>query len=378
VKPYRRRLIGLPIQRSVFADIDRAPSLIGLTGVLPGDKLGAWLNDEGDLFLDRGDVDRLSTALSERISEQFLAGMERSIRSACHTLRITTDKCHATAANATPEEARRLLGQLQQALTAFVPFGIMSKFVPDILYKAFASTPSAGIPTLPDESPGAALTREAFALFGDCTDAGFPPDRLLAEWPGVPSTINDRIFDFCDAHAGFGPLPWEAPGYEDPRYVFGVLQANFGGCDRGAMLLRFSDRVATTRNHEDAASASSELTPLRRALRRVIITWMEFLERETWYVRRAFYVAMLPLLVRLLPEYEKKSTTILAEDTLFMELEDLISGKPDVSVARVRRENYFARKDYVFEHAISEARLTALFDRVCASTARPRSLVEVV
>jgi hypothetical protein len=69
---------------------------------------------------------------------------------------------------------------------------------------------------------------------------------------------------------------------------------------------------------------------------------------------------------------------MLAEDTLFMDLEELISGNPDVSVARARREKYFRRRDYVLEHAVSEARLTALFDRVVALPARPQPVMEVV
>ena len=378
MKPYREQLIGLPLQRSVFADIDRAPALLGLTGVLTDDRLGAWLNDDGDLFLDRGNVDRLARALSESISEDSLERIEQSLHAACRLLQTTTDRCQARAPAATPHEARQLLGELGAALRALVPFGILSKFVPDVLYRAYASTPGAGIPRLPGESPGASLTREALALFSDCSDGGFPPDRLLAEWPRVPATIAESVLSFCDRHAGFGPLPWEAPGYEDPRYVFGVLQANFGNSDRLAIMKQLNDRAGASLAHGNIEAAPPELIAVCRALRQVIVAWIDFLERETWYVRRAFYVALLPLLARLVPEFRRESPGLLQEDTLFFELDELIAGQPDSSRASERRATYFGRTNYVFEHTISPARLAAVFKTHCALPVRSRAVAELV
>src|SRR5207253_1294622 len=59
LNPIRPHLVGLPIQRSVFGELYRAGELVGLASALPDGRFGAWLDDEGSLFLDRSHVDVL-------------------------------------------------------------------------------------------------------------------------------------------------------------------------------------------------------------------------------------------------------------------------------------------------------------------------------
>jgi len=376
VKPYRRHLIGLPLQRSVFSNIDQAPQLIGLEGVLSDDRLGARVDDVGDLYLDPNNVDQLATAMSERISPRFLADMERSLVSACHTVGCTTDLCRARAAAATADEARLLIGTLGSSLRTLVPFGILSKFVPDTLFKALASTAETEIPRLRYDSPGAVLTRDAFALYEECGEQGFPPDRLLAEWPAVPPVIAERVREFCEKHSGFGPLPWEAPGYEDPAYVFAALRAIFADGDSAEMSRRLGDGVRRSGNvpRSDGARIRSlfEETELQSdldsaemqfpqstetMLRRAIVVWLEFLERETWYVRRAFYAGLVPLLRRLKSDQGQRNEVIAIDDLLFFELDELSARQVIPDLARIRREKYLGNSEYLIEYGISADRL---------------------
>jgi hypothetical protein len=373
VKPYRRHLIGLPLQRSIFSSIDRAPELIGLTGVLPDDRLGAWVNEDGDLFLDAENVERLGKALFERISPELLDCMERSLVSACNGVRCATELCRDRAPTANANEARLLIAGLGVAVRALIPFGILSKFVPDVLYKAFALPGDADTPRLSYDSPGTVLTREAFALFEECSGNDFPPDRLLAEWPAVPSVIAERVRTFCERHAGFGPLPWEAPGYEDPRYVFTVLRTTFAEGDSAEIWRRLRPDVpgrvdADIRPTRDVKempvsrdTADRRLTvSTQKALERGVVVWLEFLERETWYVRRAFYVGLVPLLHHLLLEYRQLNRTITLEDVLFLGLDELTAPQPDGALARSRREKYLGHSEYLIEYGISPGRFGAM------------------
>ena len=357
MNPYRRHLIGLPLQRCGFADIDCAPELIGLTDVLPGGRMGAWLNDDGDLFLDRLRIERLATALSDRLTPAFLDGMERSLVEACDAVQSATEHSRARARAADVDEVRHLIGDLGQSVKRLVPFGILSKFVPDVLYTALAAKRFVGIPPLPSESAGATLTREAFALFTACRAGGFGPDRLLVEWPNVPTNIAECVLDFCGRQVGFGPLRWEAPGYESPRYVFATLQSSFAEHD-ATELFRRLDASARMRN----SASELALSPAHAPLARVIATWREFLERETWYLRRAFYVGLLPLLLRLVPEYLQRDRGMVIDDILFLELDELTALRPDTRLARVRRARYLANSGYLTEHGLSSNRLGAVLE----------------
>ena len=364
MNPFRRHLVGLPLQRSVFTNIDRAPTLVDLTGVLPDDRLGAWLNDAGDLFLDVAHVGQLASAIPDRISPAWLHHMACSLESACRGVGLTTELCRTRARDADASEARQLIADLGASVRTLVPFAILSKFVPDALYRAAASSGDASVPALPHDSPGTMLTRESFALFEACGACGFPPDRLLAEWPAVPADIGDRVRTFCEGHAGFGPLQWEAPGFEDPRYVFTVLQAVFAESDgeqvrhrlRGGAPRRAPAEATPSPSGHGARWPASTM----KTLRRVTVMWMEFLERETWYVRRAFHVGFLPLVHRLATEFAMWDVDMTADDVLFLGLDELTAQRPDLALARSRRETYLANSGYLAEHGIVSDRLATM------------------
>ena len=354
MKPYRRHLIGLPLQRSCFAHIDRAPALIGLTDHV----LGARLSD-GDLFLDHASIERVSAALTNRLTPEFLDQMEQSILSACDALERATDTSCARAAAADEEEAGHLIRALGDRATTMVSFGIMSKFVPDVLYRAFVAHSPVEIPQLTSESPGATLTRDSFALFSECRADGFDPHRLRMAWPDVPPAISERVLAFCRRQTGFGPLRWEATGFENPHYVLATLQSCFEDQSAGVPCDRLEGMARRTRDASDALPS-----PARGSLARVIVVWRELLERETWYLRRAFYVGVLPLLHRLVPVYLRRDRQMVKEDILFFEIDELTTLRPDARRARERRMEYLSNRDYLGQNGISTDRLGAILEAV--------------
>jgi hypothetical protein len=349
VTPFRRHLVGLPLQRSLFSRIDRLPELLGLAGVLPADRLRAWLSDDGHLYLERRDIQALDTALEQRLTPALIDELCRSLAAACDALEQTTACGARLASKAEAPEARALLALLGDRVATLIPYGLLSKFVPDTVYRVLVRREGVDIPLDPRRSPGAALTLEMHALYLACCDRELPPARLLREWPAVPAGIAAVLQAFCAAHAGFGPLRWEAPGFEDPHYTLAMLAATFGDDDGSGGRLPSAPTIGPCE-----IRLSAPESPLRRAL----AAWLDFLERETWYVRRAFYVAIVPLLRRL-----AALEGIGAEDLLFLEIAELTSPmalENHRGPAQARRARYFEQTSYLSENGITRDRLRAL------------------
>ena len=354
-EPYRRRLVGLPLQRSMFADIHRAPALIGLHGVLPDDRLAARLDEDGDLYLDTSDVDRLVSALPARVSPGHVEEMRRTLAAVCARVEAATECAQECASAAGDPEIRTSLSALGDALAALLPFGILSKFVPDALLAALEMRGNMGDPPFPPRSPGAELTRALAALCISCRARGFSPDRLATAWPDVPIEVTRSIGSFCRDHTGFGPLAWEAAGYEDPRYVISILESTLADGDPEALLRRLDG--AAQRN---GSSGVPDPRTEAGAVRQLLADWLIFLDRETWLVRRAFYRGMLPLLRRLVPDYQRTFAGFVPDDLLFVELGELLATPAGAPPVAERRAKYLADGAYAAKYGITSERLRAV------------------
>jgi hypothetical protein len=183
---------------------------------------------------------------------------------------------------------------------------------------------------------------------------GYTSERLMAEWPAVSPSVAAVVRNFCASQAGFGPLAWDAPGYEEPQYVIRILRTAFAGSD--------PDEMRPWRAHQPSLSARASGAPQTTALRRVLAFWLDFLERETWYVRRAFYVGMLPLLRRLTAGYQRRFCGFRLEDLLFLEIQELTAGSGDPEIINARRRCYLADTAYLTHHGIEPGRLTAILE----------------
>ena len=352
VIPYRRRLVRLPLQRSLFTRLEGAAVLLGLADSLPGGRFGAWLDKCGDLFLDRSHVEQLAKSLRGRLTPEQIEASEQAHRDCCASLVAATDRAERLASSADAAELRGLAGELGDRVAAIIPYAILSKFVPDALCQALAAAGEALPPPFPRPSLGAELVESSLELHRACLALGFPPRRLDAEWPAVPPEVASIVRRFCRDHVGFGPLQWEAPGYEDPRYVFGMLRAALGDSARDGE----ERRTRVDENGTRAADGTEESS----ATRAYLAFWLDFLERETWYVRRAFHRGMIPILRRLAAVQRSAREAVGAEDLLFLEIGELRSDAAAPDLAARRRE-YLADSDYLKRHGIDAARLGALF-----------------
>ncbi len=163
------------------------------------------------------------------------------------------------------------------------------------------------------------------------------------------------VSEFCKRQTGFGPLAWDSPGYEDPNYVVRLLHSAFNEVDAEQVRRRlsFAKRPAVARS---TTGVSTKIA----ALRRVLGFWLDFLERETWYARRAFYVGMIPLLQQLATGYRQKIPKFQLTDLLFLEIHELGAGIADPAVIHTRRHRYMENTDYLSLHGVDSSRLATM------------------
>src|SRR5690242_7632421 len=85
-QPYRRHIVGLPLQRSLFELTAQAATTIGLPGLASELDFPARVDENGDLFLDRAQVTALSKALPSSFTPATLDLMHARHTAACDAL----------------------------------------------------------------------------------------------------------------------------------------------------------------------------------------------------------------------------------------------------------------------------------------------------
>ncbi len=353
-QPYRRHIIGLPLQRSLFGLAARAATTIGLPGLTSELDFPARLDENGDLFLDRSKVAALSKALLSWFTSETLERMRSTHAAACAAL-IDASENAALVSASRDGAARKLSEDLANRMALVLAYGILSKFVPDLLLRALAEAGNVEPPPFPEKSAGAELMQDTFALYQACCVLNYTPQRLQQEWPPVSSEVFQLVREFCHRQTGFGRLAWDSPGYEDPDYVIRLLHSAFDEVDAEQLRRRlsFAKRPAVTPSTSDGATKIA-------ALRRVLGFWLDFLERETWYVRRAFYVGMIPLLRQLAAGYRQKMPTFQPTDLLFLDICELTTGIADPAVIHTRRQRYITNTEYLSYHGVNPSRLATI------------------
>src|SRR5262249_52610827 len=106
--------------------------------------------------------------------------------------------------------ARKLSEDLANRMALVLTYGILSKFVPDVLLRALADAGDIEPPPFPEKSAGAELMQDTFALYQACSALNYPPQRLQREWPRVSPKVFRLVSEFCDRQTGFGPLAWDS------------------------------------------------------------------------------------------------------------------------------------------------------------------------
>jgi hypothetical protein len=284
--------------------------------------------------------------------------MHTTHAAACDALVDASENARRAAVSLDSASARKLSEELVNRMALVLAYGILSKFVPDVLLRALADTGDVAPPPFPEKSAGAELMQNTFALHQACCVLDYTPQRLQREWPHVPREVFRLVSEFCTRQTGFGPLAWDSPGYEDPHYVVRLLHSAFDevNAEQIRRRLSFTKRPVVTGSAIDVPTKIA-------VFRRLLAFWLDFLERETWYVRRAFYVGMIPLLRQLAAEYRRQIPTLQLADLLFLDIRELIAGTVDPAVIQTRRHRYMENTEYLSLRGIEPSRLATMLGR---------------
>src|SRR4249919_2938529 len=160
-QPYRRYIVGLPLQRSLFGQAARAATTIGLPGLSSELDFPARLDENGDLFLDRSQVAALSKALLSSFTPETLELMHATHASACDAL-VDASNSAARVAASLDDAASILPEDLANRMALVLAYGILSKFVPDVLLRALVDAGDVEPPPFPQKSAGAWLMQDTF------------------------------------------------------------------------------------------------------------------------------------------------------------------------------------------------------------------------
>ena len=353
-QPYRRHIVGLPLQCSLFDQAARAATTIGLPGLSSKEDFPARLDKNGDLFLDRSQVAALTKALHSWFTPETLERMRAKHAAACDALHHATENAALVTASL-DGHARKMSADLANKMALVLAYGVLSKFVPDVLLGALADAGDVEPPPFPEKSAGAELMQNTFVLYQACCALDYTPQRLQQEWPRVSSEVFQLVSEFCHRQTGFGRLAWDSPGYEDPDYAIRMLHSAFDEVDAEQLRRRlsFAKRPAVT---PSSAAVRTKIAVLRG----VLGFWLDFLERETWYVRRAFYVGMIPLLRRLAEAHRQKMSEFQPADLLFLDVGELTTGIADPAVIHTRRQRYMTNIEYLSLHGVDPSRLAMI------------------
>jgi len=332
VKPFRDRFIGLPLQRSVFAGLCQAARAGGVEGAFPEGRLSVWFDAAGNLFVDPSHLHLLRVSLREALQNGALTRLDAAREEACAEL------AGATAGGSAIPPAGRAVEravQVADAVSRVVPFALLAKVVPELLLGRLAEDGDEGTPPFPTPSPGRKLAVELAEVARFCRASGFDPERLARCWPAVPPAVSRSVEAFCRTHAGFGPVAWEAPGYETPAYAIAAMTAGAAGAAPLPL----------------PAAPDGEPPPIKTSL----AGWLLFLELEIWLVRRPFYLALAPLLRRAAGEMG-----VAPDLLLFADLDELREPSESLRAAEQRRATYLADQAYLRANGIEPGRLDAI------------------
>jgi hypothetical protein len=298
------------------------------------------MDDAGDLFVDPEHAARLTAHVATGLEAEALAALDARRSGTCRTLLEHVDVAGAAAASSLDGWATTL-ADLGLAVSDVVAHALLAKFAPAGLLARMANEGDHAPPPFPVPSPGGLLAVELREAAGQARAMGFTPGRLEAEWPDVPAEVAALIGGFCERHVGFGPIQWEVPGYETPQFALARMRGSFGSS--------LDAEPSESRRNRSAGPHPAPILP--GSTRALLAGWLEFLELEIWYVRRAFLVGMVPLVRRLADALD-----VPPELLLFVNVDELGDLSRSLEVAESRRLAYAADHEYLALHRIDEHR----------------------
>jgi hypothetical protein len=360
---YRAQLVRLPLQQATFGRSGRAGGVLPIAGPLGERDLEARLDVEGNLHLDAERGRELAGALTATLTERSAGALEDALNQACAGLTDAIEAGSDAAMGGRPDREAHL-STMADRIADVLDFAILGRFVPDALLNGLSFAGDRRPPPFPTPSAGARLSRELLDLYVTITSTGLHPADLVTAAGSLDPHLEGELRSFARRFTGFGPLAWDRPGFEEPRHVLAAMVAAFEGARDGVPTPHPQGTLIEPLESPSAGPPSDPGTFPVGPARRLLGRWLAFLDEETWYMRRAFFLGLSPVFRSLMAEHRGAHPDLRPGDVLFCRslAEPLSDPTEWAAQARARRAALMEDRPYLAAHAIDEGRLDGMVE----------------
>ena len=358
----RKHFCFLPLQISHFDELPGVGGYLYLSK--PGHKQAddedglARMTSDGDIVTASPGFSDLALRLREELNLRQAVQIRRAHHQHQTNLRIFATRAAAVAEMSWNQELwQDAWCSIAQAIAELAPYGLVTKILPDILLERSGGLPLERVEVAgPSKSPS-----EAFPLYLSSRSLVKGVQVLVSqlkvldpEQPGKKGETRRQaeLRSFCERNVGHGSRAWEAPGYEDPRYVLSsIVQARNPSREDGPLTEAVPTDLLCLPDASADACAAPEL-PREEALAPAsggergwqveLQYWATHLDLQTSILRWGFLTAELPLIRGLAAHLISAKVILRASDLLFCTRHEIGESIPSHREIDRRRNAYLS------------------------------------
>jgi hypothetical protein len=371
---FRKRFLPLPFEYNLGMGDRRAPETLGIVEQFGKKELEIIFDHEGSIWFDNEEFGKIIQITSTSINRTFMSNFKLKYQTVVGNLKLVCDKSVIISIENKPAKCLELLATWYENVMEYMPFLIITKFLPDSVLNVISSNENSFIEKHPDSwysimSPtklqSSAFTKAILELYVSCLE-----QNIQLEVDNNVSSNVEIIDSFKKRWAGFGPREWELPGYESTFYLLDELNKFFKGLslnDAKNKLLKLNEieRNTSAKQLQSLEALKSESNNFVETEELLSFLWLmqEISEAENQVFRSSFYFGALPLL-RVISNYFCEQGKIeFKEDILFLFATEIINHK-DFDFAEIleKRKKIFWNIINEENREISKQRLKQILD----------------
>jgi hypothetical protein len=326
----RKRFLPFPLQYHLGQVANKkVPQTLEIEKEFGKKELLVTFNEEGSWLIDDEELERFTQLLPTVITKEFAKKVMAKHENTVALLSKVCKEAIQVSNKMRLQECLEVFARWYDAVIEYVPFLVITKFLPDAVLNVIESKETVFISKHPDlwnslisppKSKSLEFTKSLLKLYIFCLE-----QKVDFEKCDLIPPVDEMVKRFKEIWAGFGPREWELPGYESTSYLFKELRKNFSALS----LYEAKAKLEEIENMEAQTNAifAHSLEKLKNMSKNYTETstllsflWylQEMLETESQIYRRSFYFGALPIL-RVISSflYERKEISR-KEDILFL------------------------------------------------------------
>lgn len=344
----REHFCFLPLQISHFDELGRVAAYLhpsGLEDQRATDPNGpARMTPKGDILVATEEFSAVGRTLRKELDLNEAIEIRRRHQQRISQLQACEQQAAvATATSWNDDSWRCAWSSTAQAIAELAPYGLVSKILPDLILEWIGGVfperlragrrPQGGSDTFPQYLGSNKLARDMQYLARRLQ--AFDVDEAH---PQRTARRDAELERFCQDHIGLGPRAWEAPGYENPRYVSGAVR-------RAQPPTTGADTANLGNLRETSVGASGSPAPARSTAPSTtwedeLEYWSSQLDTQTSVMRWGFLKVELPLLREITHHWISTKVIRTPSDLLYCTRHEIGNSPPYHEEIERRRYEY--------------------------------------